>query len=39
MIIDEEGISSITEVYVNGVLTDVTANIMRGYMVVLSKEV
>lgn len=39
MIIDEEGISSITEVYVDGALTDITANIMRGYMVVLSKEV
>lgn len=39
MIIDQEGISQVTEVYVNGSLTDVTGIIMRGYMVVLSKEV
>ncbi len=39
IIVDEEGISQITEVHVNGALTDVTGIIMRGYMVVLSKEV
>lgn len=39
MIIDQEGISQITEVYINGSLVDVTANIMRGYMVVLSREI
>lgn len=39
MIVDVEGISQVPSVYVNGQLTDVTAIIMRGYMVVLSKEV
>lgn len=39
IIVDEEGISQITEVHVNGNLTDMTGIIMRGYMVVLSKEV
>lgn len=39
MIVEAEGVSEVTEVYVNGQLTDTTANIMRGYMVVFSKDV
>ena len=39
MIIDEDNIASIDKVSINGVETDVTAAIIRGYMVVFSREI
>lgn len=39
MVIDEDNIQAITMVNINGQDTDVTASLVRGYMVVFSREV
>ena len=39
MVIDEENIAQVTEVKINGVVTGVTASLMKGYMVIFSAQV
>ncbi|AZV02020.1 hypothetical protein [Aeromonas phage Akh-2] len=39
LVVDELNLDTVEKVLVNGAETDVTGSIVRGYMIVLSKEV